>query len=260
MSRDRKALPAPARARAREVRSALRALADPERARNSAWFFKTGRGQYGAGDRFRGIRVPEQRRIARQFRALPLAEAALLLASPYHEDRFTALEILVAQYDAGDATARERIFRFYLAHTRRINNWDLVDTSARYIVGAHLRQRSRRLIYRLARSHNLWERRIAMVSTHAWIQDGDTADAYAIAKLLLDDEHDLIHKAVGWSLRQCGDRSREALLRFLQGHYARLPRTALRYAIEHLPQVQRKAILSGHVSVRQPQHDGQESQ
>ncbi len=230
---------------ARDVRDALRTFADPERARNSAWFFKTGRGQYGEGDRFRGIRVPAQRKIARQFRDLPLNEIALLLASVYHEDRFTALAILVAQYEAGDAAARERIFRFYLAHTRCINNWDLVDCSARYIVGAHLQRRPRWRLYRLARSKSLWERRIAMVATHAWIAAGDTADAYAIAELLLDDEHDLMHKAVGWSLRQCGDFSRAELLRFLERHYARVPRTALRYAIEHLPQVERTAVLSG---------------
>jgi 3-methyladenine DNA glycosylase AlkD len=232
-------------ATAKDVQSALRQLADPERAKNSAWFFKTGPGQYGEGDRFLGIRVPAQRKVAHLFRQLPLQQVARLLDSPFHEDRFTALEILVAQYEAGDSAQRERVFQFYLRHTDRINNWDLVDTSARYIVGEQLRHRSRTRLYRMARSENLWERRIAMVSTHAWIAAADTDDAYAIALLLLEDEHDLIQKAVGWTLREAGRRSRDALLAFLEKHSARLPRTTLRYAIEHLPPAQRRRILSG---------------
>jgi 3-methyladenine DNA glycosylase AlkD len=232
-------------ATAKDVQTALRQLADPERAKNSAWFFKTGPGQYGEGDRFLGIRVPAQRKVAHLFRQLSLRQVARLLDSPFHEDRFTALEILVAQFEAGGAAPRERLFQFYLHHTDRVNNWDLVDTSARYIVGEHLRHRSRRRLYRLARSLNLWERRIAMVSSHAWIADGDTQDAYAIAQLLCEDEHDLIQKAVGWTLREAGRRSRAALLDFLRKHYTRLPRTTLRYAIEHLAPAQRKRILSG---------------
>lgn len=223
----------------------LRQLADPERARNSAWFFQTGPGQYGEGDRFLGIRVPAQRKVARQFRDLPLHEVSQLLESPVHEDRFTALEILVAQYEAGGAAQRERVFQFYLHHTDRINNWDLVDTSARYIVGEHLRRRSRRRLYRLARSGTLWERRIAVVSTHAWIAEGDTEDAYAIAQLLLKDEHDLIQKAVGWTLREAGRHSRDALLAFLMKNYPRLPRITLRYSIEHLSSTERKRVLAG---------------
>ena len=230
---------------AQDVRAALVAIADPERACNLARYFKTGRGQYGEGDRFLGIGVPAQRQLARRFRGLPLQEVAKLLASPYHEARFTALQLLVAQYEAGDEKTRAAVFRFYLAHTNRINNWDLVDCSARHIVGEHLRRRPRRLLYRLARSANLWERRIAMICTHAWIRDCDTADAYAIAELLMDDGHDLIHKAIGWSLREAGDQSRTVLLEFIARHYARLPRTALRYAIEHLPPAQRKAVLAG---------------
>ena len=231
---------------ARAVKADLRALADPVRAAGAASFFKTGPGQYGEGDRFLGLMVPAQRKVAKAFRSLPLPEVAVLLASPIHEDRFAALEILVMQYEGGDATARERIFRFYLQHTDRINNWDLVDTSARYIVGEHLRDRSRARVYRLARSKRLWERRIAMVATHAWIVSGDTADAYAIADLLLDDTHDLIRKAVGWMLREAGVHDRAALLRFLRTHYARVARTTLRYAIEHLPVARRKRILAGY--------------
>ncbi|MEQ1897671.1 MAG: DNA alkylation repair protein [Vicinamibacterales bacterium] len=233
---------------ARTVKTILRALADPKRAVSSAWFFKTGPGQYGEGDRFLGITVPEQRKVARQHRGLPLAEVAVLLASPIHEDRFTALEILVMQYESGDAKARESVFRFYLQHTDRINNWDLVDTSAAYIVGEHLRVRSRARVYRLARSKSLWERRIAMVATATWIAEGDTADAYAIADLLLEDTHDLIRKAVGWMLREAGVQDRAVLLRFLRSHYARVSRTTLRYAIEHLPVAQRKRVLAGNLA------------
>lgn len=235
----------PDRPTARAVQTALRALADPVRAAGSARFFKTGPGEYGEGDRFRGIRVPAQRGVARTFRTLPLGEVERLLDSPFHEDRFVALEILVMQFEAGDATTRTRVFRFYLAHTRRINNWDLVDTSARYIVGAYLFERPRGPLFRLARSRHLWERRIAMVATHDWISRGEVADAYAVARLLLDDPHDLMHKAVGWTLREAGVVDRAALLAFLRKHYARMPRTALRYAIEHLPPAQRKRILAG---------------
>lgn len=230
---------------ARAVQARLRALANPARAASSAWFFKTGPGQYGEGDRFLGITVPAQRTVARDFRHLPLPEVARLLASPVHEDRFTALEILVMQYETVGVKGREQVFRFYLAHTSRINNWDLVDTSASYIVGAHLRERPRARVYRLARSKHLWERRIAMVATSAWIAEGDTVDAYAIADLLLDDRHDLIQKAVGWMLREAGVHDRAALLRFLRARYPRVPRTTLRYAIEHLPPAQRKRILVG---------------
>ncbi len=230
---------------AETVQQCLRRLADPKRAAASARFFKTGRGQYGEGDQFLGIRVPAQRKVARAFRDLALDDVTRLLASPVHEDRFTALEILVAQYETGNAAQRDRVYRIYLRHTNRINNWDLVDTSARYIVGEHLRHRPRQPVYRLARSSNLWERRIAMISTHAWIARGDTADAYAIASLLLQDKHDLIHKAVGWMLREAGRHSRGTLLAFLQRHYAHVPRTALRYAIEHLPATERKKILAG---------------
>lgn len=237
----------PATLTARAVQRQLRAQADPVRAAGCAKFFKTGPGEYGEGDRFLGLTVPAQRAVARAFRELPLPEVERLLASPMHEDRFTALEILVMQYERGDDATRAGICRFYLSHTAAINNWDLVDTSARYIVGAHLFDRPRARVFRLARSRNMWERRIAMVATHEWISRGDVADAYAIAERLLDDRHDLMHKAVGWMLREAGRHDRNELLRFLRDHYARVPRTALRYAIEHLPPAQRKRILAGDV-------------
>lgn len=230
---------------ARAVQRRLRAQADPVRAAGCARFFKTGPGEYGEGDRFLGLTVPAQRAVAREFRDLPLPQLETLLDSPIHEDRLVALEILVMQYERGDASQQAAVFRFYLAHTRGINNWDLVDTSARYIVGAHLFDRPRARVFRLARSKNLWERRIAMVATHEWVRRGDLTDAFAIAELLLDDRHDLMHKAVGWTLREAGARDRARLLRFLRDHYARVPRTALRYAIEHLPAARRKRILAG---------------
>src|SRR5579864_2582031 len=178
-----------------DLRRELAALADPERARNLAWFFKTAKGQYGEGDRFIGITVPVLRRIARRYRHLTLDEIAKLLSSRIHEHRLTALEILVAQYESGDSDSKQRIFDFYLRHTRYVNNWDLVDGSAPYIIGEHLRSRPREILYKLSKSRNVWERRMAMVATMSFIRAGELDDTFAIARLLLNDRHDLIHKA-----------------------------------------------------------------
>ena len=225
----------------KDVEVELAAAADPERASNSAWFFKTAEGQYGHGDRFIGLTVPAMRRIAHRYVHLPLTDVAKLLASPIHEHRSVALEILVAQYEQGNSS----VYSFYLKHTRFVNNWDLVDGSAPYIVGVHLLTRPRKILYRLAKSKNVWERRIAIVSTLTLIRQGEIEDTFAIAKLLLADDHDLIHKAVGWMLREAGKQSTPALLRFLKQNYAAMPRTTLRYAIERFPAPQRKKILSG---------------
>ena len=222
----------------------LARAADPHHAGSLAWF-KTGKGEYGEGDKFISVSVPAQRAIAKKYSHLELDEIEKLLASPIHEHRYTALRILVARYEAGDAAVRQRVFNFYLHHTRCINNWDLVDTSAPYIVGEHLVPRSRRVLYRLAESPSLWERRIAMVATAAFINRGDLKDTFAIAARLLGDEHDLIHKATGWMLREAGTQSRPELIRFLKRNYSRIPRTALRYAIEHLSKAQRKKALKG---------------
>ena len=224
-----------------DLKKELRASADPERARNSAWFFKTGEGQYGHGDRFIGLTVPTIRRIAHRYVHLPLTDVTKLLASPIHEYRFAALEILVAQYERGN---EKPVFDFYLKHTRFVNNWDLVDTSAPYIVGEHLLTRPRKVLYRLAKSKNIWERRIAIVSTMMFIRAGETEDTFAIARLLLADDHDLIHKAVGWMLREAGKQSTPALLRFLNEHRGEMPRATLRYAIERFPAAERKRLLS----------------
>lgn len=228
-----------------DLQRELRQAADPEHARNLAWFFKTGKGEYGEGDRFCGITVPIQRKIALRYTHLPLADVKRLLRSPVHEHRFTGLEILVLQYERGDHSRKRRVFDFYLENLRHINNWDLVDTSAPYIAGDYLLWRSRRVLYKLAKSPNLWERRIAIVSTMAFIARNDLSDTFAIAARLLDDKHDLIHKAVGWMLREAGKRSQPALLEFLKRNYARMPRTAVRYAIERLPEPRRKRVLQG---------------
>jgi 3-methyladenine DNA glycosylase AlkD len=227
----------------RELEAELRAAGDPTRAANVAWFLKTGKGQYGEGDRFLGITVPAQRKIALRYRDLPLADIARLLASPLHEFRFAALEILVSQYER--SADSEPIVAFYLDHTAGINNWDLVDTSAPYILGDYLKTRPRKILDRLAASPNLWERRIAIVSTLTLIKNGELDDTFRIARKLLEDPHDLIHKAVGWALREAGRVSRPALQSFLQTNHAQLPRTALRYAIEHFPPAERKQILAG---------------
>jgi 3-methyladenine DNA glycosylase AlkD len=227
-----------------QLKRDLASVADSERARSSAWFFKTGKGEYAEGDRFLGIPVPLQRKIALRYRTLSLRDLAHLLASPIHEHRFAALEILVAQYEAGSEAQREKIFDFFLRHSARVNNWDLVDTSAPYIVGEHLRTRPRDVLYKLAESALVWERRIAIVSTLTFIRHGETEDTFRIAETLLPDKHDLIRKASGWALREAGKVSRPALLSFIERHYGRISRTTLRYAIEHFPPEQRKQILT----------------
>ena len=226
------------------LRRELTRAANPERARNPIWF-KTAKGDYAEGDKFIGILVPTLRTIARGYEHLKLAEIEKLLASRIHEYRYAGLLILVSHYEAANRRVRQEVFDFYIAHTRYINNWDLVDTSAPYIVGEHLLHRSRRVLYRLADSSVLWERRIAMVATSAFILRGDLKDTFNIAKRLLADKHDLIHKATGWMLREAGDHSRPKLTAFLKRNYSQMPRTALRYAIEHLPELQRKQILKG---------------
>ncbi len=225
------------------LRSRLRQLASPSRARNLSWFFKTAPGEYGAGDRFIGIRVPVLRRLAREFRSLPLPAAVELLQSPIHEERLLALLILTNAYERADESGRAAIYRLYLKNLARVNNWDLVDCSAPRIVGPHLEKRSRNVLFRLARSKILWRRRVAVLATFYFIRQGDFADALRLAELLLDDEHDLMHKAVGWMLREMGKRDVAELKKFLHKHAARMPRTMLRYAIEKFPEPERKRYL-----------------
>ncbi len=228
-----------------QLKRELSSLADPTRAQTMARYFKTGRGEYGEGDRFLGIPVPAQRKVAVRYRTLPLKEIEELLRSSIHEHRFTGLEILVAQYGRSGEEQQEEIFRFYLAHTKCINNWDLVDTSASYIVGNYLLSRDREVLKSLATSTNVWERRIAIVATFAFLRRGEVKDTLHIAMTLLSDTHDLIHKAIGWALREVGKVDRSQLLRFLQKYYQRIPRTTLRYAIEHFTAEERKDLLKG---------------
>ena len=233
-----------------DVTIQLEALSDTEIAKSSTWFFKSGRGEYGEGDRFRGIRVPALRKLAKQFRALPHDDVIILLQSACHEDRLLALLIWVEQVRRGDATQRQRIFDDYLAYTRHINNWDLIDTSAEHIVGAHLfAQTSLKtpydLLTRLARSNSLWERRIAIMATFHFIRQDEFAETLRLAALLLHDTHDLIHKAVGWMLREVGQRDRAKEEAFLLPRYRSMPRTMLRYAIEKFPEERRQAYLRG---------------
>ena len=223
------------------VRRALRAQARPEHVAGALRFFKCGPGEYGEGDRFLGVTVPAQRRIGRQFRDLPLNETDTLLRSPIHEERLTALFILVDQFTRADhVRARGPIFRLYMKRLPYINNWDLVDSSAGQIVGGWLVDQPRDLLDRLARSPHLWSRRVAMMATFHFIYRGEHRDAIRIAGLLVHDEHDLIQKAVGWMLREVDKRaSPDALTAFLERHAATMPRTMLRYAIERLPPRQR---------------------
>lgn len=226
------------------LRKELRAAANPEQARVAQSFFKTGPGQYGEGDRFLGIRVPVLRTLVRKYATLSIADIEKLLQSRWHEERLTALLLLVRRYERGDDATRDAIYALYFRRMACINNWDFVDSSAPHIVGAHLRDRDRAPLYTLARSPSVWERRIAILATQHYIRRGDFHDTLAIAALLLDDPHDLIHKATGWMLREIGNRDRAAEEQFLRKHAARMPRTMLRYAIEKFPEPLRRKYLA----------------
>lgn len=230
-----------------QIRNRLQALASKETAQSLQWFFKTGPGEYGEGDVFIGIKVPALRKLAAEFSSAPLKTVKALLKSRIHEERTLGLMILVRQFAIGSQTLQEQIFDFYLAHTRYINNWDLVDGSAPYIVGPFLWERDREKLYRLARSASLWDRRIAILSTFHFIRRNDFRDALRISRILLADKHDLIHKAVGWMLREIGKRDQAVEESFLKTHYRKMPRTMLRYAIERLPESRRRRYLHGKV-------------
>ncbi len=232
---------------AKDVATALRQVATAERAVNNAWFFKTEPGQYGYGDKFVGVTVPQQRRIAKQFKHLTLSETEKLVTSQWHEERLTGLFILVGQFERGTVAEQADIYRFYMQHTSSINNWDLVDSSAPKIVGAWLEGKPDKMsvLEQLAHSDDLWEKRIAMVATLWFISRGSAGEVLAIAEILVNDSHDLIQKAVGWMLRELGKQvDRQLLLGFLDRHAATMPRTALRYAIEHLPPDQKQHYMA----------------
>lgn len=228
------------------LRRTLDDLQDPPKAVFLQGFFKTATGQYGYGDRFRGITVPVLRSLAREYRDLAFADAAALLESEWHEDRLTALFLLMNLYAKGAPPERARIHAHYVAKiATRVNNWDLVDTSAAHLVGAHLAEHAAdtSLLDALARDPNLWRRRVAIVATHHFIRRGSFGDTLRIAEILLNDREDLMHKATGWMLREMGKKDVAPLLAFLDRHAAVMPRTMLRYALERLPEPTRKAYM-----------------
>ncbi len=226
--------------------SDLQSLANRRHAVAASRYFKTGKGEYGEGDLFIGLRVPQQRTIAKKYIGLPLTDIVRLLHSPIHEYRQTALYIMTYQWKRADSHQRQLLYDAYLQNTAHINNWDLVDCSAPTIVGGYLidTKEKRKLLYTLAVSRSLWERRIAVLSTLAFIRDRDFADAFAVAELLLSDTEDLIHKAVGWMLREIGKKDPAAEEAFLKKHCRTMPRTMLRYAIEKFPSAKRAMYLS----------------
>jgi 3-methyladenine DNA glycosylase AlkD len=227
------------------IRNELKALSDSSYATVSRRFFKTGPGDYGEGDTFMGVRVPDLRRLAKKHSPLPCELSVALLKSPIHEERHLALFLLMHLYQTGQECQKEEIYRLYLGHTAYINNWDLVDTSAEHIAGHYLLEKDKGPLQRLALSASLWERRIAIVATFCYIKKKQFEDTLKIAGMLLQDEHDLIHKAVGWMLREVGKRDQAVETAFLNVHYNTMPRTMLRYAIEKFPEPLRQAYLKG---------------
>lgn len=228
-----------------EIRKKLHSLGDKEKAKVQKRFFKTGPGEYGEGDRFLGIKVPELRKLARTYQRVGYEAVRGLVKSPIHEERFLALLILILKYSKGDEPEKKRIYDFYLNHTRWVNNWDLVDASAEHIVGAFLKHKDKAPLQRLARSDLIWERRIAIVATFHFIKKNAFSETLKIAEMLLFDEEDLIHKAVGWMLREVGKRDLETEEAFLKAHYKTMPRTMLRYAIERFPEPKRQRYIKG---------------
>jgi 3-methyladenine DNA glycosylase AlkD len=229
------------------LRNHLRLFQDPQKAKSYKRFFKVGPGEYGEGDDFLGLMVPDCHKVASVYHDMLWGEVKQLLASSYHEERLIALLIMIKQFQAGDAKIKNRVYSHYLRSVRYINNWDLIDLSAPYVVGQFLQNRSRQPLVLLAKSNNLWKRRISIIATLPYIKKGDFNLTFKIADILLKDEHDLIQKAVGWMLREVGKRDAAALKRFLKPRYRTMPRTMLRYAIEQCPAPERKKYLTGKI-------------
>lgn len=225
-----------------KLKRELQSKANHQKAKLLQGFFKTGKGEYGEGDIFLGIVVPEQRKIALKYN-LTLNEIQKLLSSKIHEYRLTALFILIEKYQKSDSVGKKKIFNFYLRNTRNINNWDLVDLSSYKIVGNFLLDKDKKILYKLAKSKNLWEKRIAIISTFEFIRNNKLDDSLKIAEILLNDKHDLIHKAVGWMLREIGKKSLQTEEKFFKKYVSKMPRTMLRYAIEKFPEKKRKKYL-----------------
>lgn len=227
-----------------QLKADMNKLADPEKAKILARFFKTDKGQYGEGDIFLGVMVPGQRRIAKKYSGLSFGNVSKLLASRIHEHRLVSLLILVDKYKKADEITKVKIVDFYLKNIKKINNWDLVDLSAPNILGEYLLDKDRTVLYKLARSNNHWERRISVMATFAFIKKNDFGDTLRVSGMLLHDNHDLIHKAVGWMLREVGKRDIKAEEDFLKEHYKLMPRTMLRYAIERFGETKRRFFLN----------------
>jgi len=228
-----------------KIKQVLNKLANKNQATNLSHFFKTGPGQYGEGDKFLGIKVPQQRIVAKKYyRDATIKEVAELIQSPYHEHRLTGLIILVLKFPHATEAEQKQIYNFYLKNTKYINNWDLVDVTTPSIVGQWLLTHDRKILYKLAKSKLLWNRRIAVLATFSFIRAQQFSEAIKISKILLSDKHDLMHKAVGWMLRETGKRDESELKKFLKKYAGQMPRTMLRYAIEKFPKTKRKYYLN----------------
>ena len=229
------------------IKKKLREIGSEERAKLSQRFFKTGPGEYGEGDVFIGVTVPELRKLSKECKTINRNEIRKLLQSPIHEERLLSLFLLIHRYSKGDEPEKKRIYEFYFKNTKFINNWDLVDSSAGQIVGAFLLEKSKKPLFDLVKSDNLWERRISIISTFCFIKRNHFSEVLKISEILLSDREDLIHKAVGWMLREVGKRDMSVEENFLKAHYKNMPRTMLRYAIEKFPQTKRKRYLKGKI-------------
>ena len=230
-----------------EIRKQLKGLGNEEKAKKHQRFFKTCPGEYGEGDIFIGVTVPELRKLAKEYKTISPNEIKQLLQSPIHEERLVSLFMLIHRYSKGDEPEKKRIYELYLKNTKFINNWDLVDSSAGQIVGAFLIDKSKKPLYDLVKSDNLWERRISIISTFYFTKRNQFSDTLKISKILLSDKEDLIHKAVGWMLREIGKRDMSTEEKFLKNHYKNMPRTMLRYAIEKFPETKRRQYLKGKI-------------
>ena len=231
-----------------EAQKELRKLANKKYAADCQRFFKMGKGEYAEGDKFLGVRAPDTRKIAKRHTDIPINHIKKLITSKFHEERLLGLVIVVNKYEkTKDDSEREKLYKFYLKHFKYINNWDLVDVTCPHIIGRHLLDRDRSILYTWANSKDLWTKRIAMLTNWWFIRKGDTKDVFPIAKILLKDEHDLIHKAVGWMLREAAKKDMLKAEVFLKKHYKEMPRTMLRYAIERFPETKRKKYLAGNI-------------
>jgi len=229
----------------KELQKELRVIADPQKAKLLQGYFKTGKGEYGEGDIFLGIMVPVSRQVAKKYKDLNFSGITRLLQSKFHEERLIALLILVHNFNLKDEKSKKEIYEFYLNDTKHINNWDLVDLSSHEIVGQYLLDKNADVLIKLAKSENIWERRIAVISTFEFIRNNRFYESLMLAKILLQDEHDLMHKAVGWMLREIGKKDLETEVEFLDKHCRKMPRTMLRYAIERFPEKLRMSYLKG---------------